>query len=73
MKNTELNRLIIESMDRSTTPQTGYSIYNKIRRNIKSTFKADDICKAMVDLGESGYIVFAGFDKDRDSLYVGNN
>lgn len=58
---------ILNAMERSTTPQTGYTIFNKIRSKISTN--SDRVCLTMVYLKECSYLKHIGYDNDYDSIY----
>jgi len=63
-----LSEMIIFGIDRATTPQTGWSIWQKIKR--KTSASGNDICIRMNSMCEEGFIKRVGHDNDGDSLYV---
>ena len=54
--------LIMQCMRRATKPNTGWDIYQKIKRF--TSMNGDDICKLMYELSENGYLHIAGTDTD---------
>ena len=68
-KNEKLNKLIMTVIERATTHQTGYHIYQKIKRITSSDGNA--ICIRMRKLcDEEGKIKRVGHDEDGDSQYT---
>ena len=58
-----LDMLIMETMDRATQPNTGWDIYQKIKRDI--SVDGDYICLRMKALSDRGYLQMVG-DADPD-------
>jgi len=66
-KKDKLDKLIMKSMGRATTPQTGWDIWQKIKH--KTSAQGNDVCVRMSGLCDSGKIARIGYDKDHDSVY----
>ena len=62
---------IMCGMGRATKPQTGWSIYQKIKR--KFSVSGSDICIKMNSLCNDGKLIRVGYDFDGDSLYTLTN
>lgn len=61
---------ILTLMARATTPQTGWHIWQKMRRSgTERGFSGDDICMLMVGLAESGHLRIVGSDPDCGHKY----
>ena len=70
MKNKKaiLTKMILIGVERATTPQTGWAIYQKIKRKISTD--GNDICVRMHSMYQEGLIKHVGHDVDGHSLYV---
>ncbi|AOV18812.1 hypothetical protein BJI67_16365 (plasmid) [Acidihalobacter aeolianus] len=62
-------RQILEVMARATTPQTGWDVYQKLRRRGRS-WSADECCTIMLALVGSNHLKIAGQDPDCGWRYV---
>ena len=63
----KLERQILDSMSRSTIPNTGWHIYQKIR--FKTSAGGNEICMRMHSLANRGYLKVVGSDGDCGYLY----
>lgn len=66
-KKRQLQNKILETLGRATTPQTGWAIWQKIRK--QTSAQGNDVCIIMKSLCEQGHIKHVGYD-DQDSLYI---
>lgn len=67
-KRAKLQNLIVSGVIRATTPQTGWSIWQKIKT--KTSANGDQVCREMFALCYDGVIKRVGFDADGDSQYI---
>ena len=58
---------ILSSMNKATTHQTGWHVYQKIKGFVSTT--GDDICKLMERMSERGYLDVVGSDYDCGYFY----
>ena len=71
-KKRDIEIRVIQMVRRSTTPQSGWTIYQKLAKKNIRLYSGKEICIMMYDLYKRGYIEHAGFskDSDRDSVYT---
>lgn len=67
-KKEKLTKMISIGINRATTPQTGWAIFQKIHRKI--SISGNEVCIRMNSMCNEGLIKRVGFDDDSDSLYV---
>ena len=65
----EIERLIIEVVSRSTTPQSGWTIRQKFLKSRTNFTPGKELCEIMFSLYQRGFLERTGFDSDRDSVY----
>lgn len=58
---------IMEAMERATQPNTGWDVYQKIKRKVSAD--GEEICLRMVGLADRGYLEITGSDHDCGYLY----
>lgn len=68
-KKRRLQITILEVVSRSTTPQTGWDIYQKLRKKKNYSVDGNDLCIKMNSLCEMGYLKRVGH-YDCDSQYI---
>jgi len=56
-------RLIMEAMGRATKPNTGWDIYQKVKRTLGS-WSGEECCELMMGLTDAGYLRVVGNDDD---------
>jgi len=66
----EAERMVIEIVTRSTNPQSGWTIRQKLRRKKQADISGKQLSGIMYSLYKRGYLKRVGFDNDRDSIYV---
>ena len=59
--------LIMQVMGRATTPQTGWHVFQKVKRF--NGMSGDESCSLMLGLAERGYLRIAGNDNDCGYMY----
>ena len=59
--------LIMQVMGRATTPQTGWDIFQKIKKF--NGMGGDEACSLMLSLAERGYLRIAGRNDDCGYIY----
>lgn len=59
---------IMVAMQRATKPNTGWDIYQKVKRSLGS-WSGDECCELMKGLADSGYLRIVGNDADCGYLY----
>jgi len=60
---------IIEIMERATQPNTGWDVFQKMKKHSYS-YTGDEICKRMFSLSERGYLKITGIDNDCGYFYL---
>lgn len=66
----DAERIIIEIVNRSTTPQSGWAIRQKLKSKKKYwSLQGEQLCSIMFSLNKRGYLEHMGFDSDSDSIY----
>ena len=68
-KKREFEILVLKTVERSTKPQSGWTIFQKMNKKKIYTYKGKEICMIMYELYKRGYLRRVGFDSDRDSIY----
>ena len=66
--------LILETMSRTTLPNTGWCVWQKIKSEIKHKSYSDGkiICEIMKSLSERGYLEISGSESCSDCGYYYN-
>lgn len=64
-------RMIMLAMHRATKPNTGWDVFQKVRRMkpVLGTWSGDECCELMASLVEAGYLRIVGNDDDCGWLY----
>lgn len=62
-RNRRKERLIMKTICRATTPQTGFDIFQKLKGTLGS-LTGEECCTLMLDLADAGYLKVVGHDDD---------
>lgn len=68
-KKRETERMVLEFVNRSTTPQSGWTIYQKFKKKKIYRYGGRELSLIMFSLYERGYLEKVGFDKENDLVY----
>ena len=62
-----LEILIMESMQRATKPNTGWDVYQKLKRKVSTS--GDEVCTRMKSLSDRALLRIVGNDNDCGYMY----